>query len=378
MFRAFQFTMTAAILLVGSEAMAWSTSPIPGTAAAGHSAQGYAWKYWGSGVWDKWHSVAYGHTGGDVVKVARRQANNGSPAWSNWVIETVDDTVNLLQGLSITVGKQDGTEFIAYVDVDTTTLKVARRVGGTAGNCGFLSQWDCETVTTVDAALTPSIEVRYDSVIQDYVIYVVYTTESSAGVRNLKYARKSGTNPWSIGTIKANTNKIRLASDAIALDGTTPHVAFAETSVGVQVSQFTGPSLSTWTTTLIDANGGGYPSMDIRSTRREIAYTNNTDLKSASWSSSSATWTVSTVDTSVQGTYLSLVIDDTFNPQIAYRKGDAPWLAKLGTSGWSTTGTVTPTAAGISPSLQLDTQPGTDKAILVHVNSSRVLHATDE
>jgi hypothetical protein len=378
MFRAFQFTMTAAILLVGSEAMAWSTLPLSGTAAAGHSAQGYALKDWGGGFWDKWHTVAYGHTGSDVVKVARRQANNAFPAWSNWVIETVDDSLNQLQGLSITIGKEYGTEFIAYVDVDTTTLKVARRVGNTAGNCGVFSQWDCETVTTVDAALTPSIEVTYDTSIQDYVIYIVYTTESSAGVRNLKYARKVGANPWSFGTIKANTNLIRLASDAIALDGTTPHVAFAETSVGVQVSRFTGPSLSTWTTTLIDANGAGYPSMDIKSPRREIAYKNNTDLKSASWNSSTATWTVSTVDTSIQGNYLSLVIDDTSNPQIAYSKSSTPFLAKLGTGGWSTTGTYTPGAAGISPSLQLDTQPATDKAIIVHVDSSRQLYVTDE
>ncbi|WP_437747594.1 hypothetical protein WMF39_22860 [Sorangium sp. So ce1504] len=379
MLRGIRFTMAAAVLLVGSEAMAWSTSPIPGTSAVGHTAQGYAWRDWGGGAWSKWHSVAYSDTTGDVVMVARREANVGFPfGWLPWVIETVDESVNFLNGLSMTIGKEDGTEFIAYVDVDTYRLKVARRVGGNAGNCGVLSQWDCETVDSVDVVRTPSIEVRYDSGIQDYIVYVVYTTETSAGVRSLKHARKTGGNPWFTGTIKANTNQIRLASDAIALDGGTPLVAFAESSVGVQVSRFVGPSLGTWTTTLIDANGGGYASMDARSLRREIVYTSNNDLKSASWSFLTGNWTVSTVDTAVQGSYLSLVIDDAFNPQIAYRKGSAPWLARRGTSGWSTTGTVTPTAAGYNPSLQLDTHPATDTAILIHMNSNRVMHVTDE
>ncbi|CAN94343.1 hypothetical protein predicted by Glimmer/Critica [Sorangium cellulosum So ce56] len=378
MLKGFRFTMAAAVLLVGSEAMAWSTSPIHGTGAVGHTAQGYAWKDWGGGAWSKWHSVAYGDTAGDIVMVARQEAHSGSPSgWLPWVIETVDGSVNFLDGLSMTIGKEDGTEFIAYVDVDTYRLKVARRVGGNAGNCGVLSQWDCETVDSVDVVRTPSIEVRYDSGIQDYVVYVVYTTETSSGVRSLKFARKTGGNPWYKATIKANTNHIRLASDAIALDGTTPFVAFAETSVGVQVSQNALP-FAIWTTTLIDANGGGYASMDARSGRREIAYTSNNDLKSASWSSSTATWTVSTVDTAVEGSYVSLVIDDALNPQIAYRKGSAPWLARLGTSGWSTMGTVTPHAAGFNPSLQLDTHAATDKAILVHCNSYHVVHATYE
>ncbi|WP_437539140.1 hypothetical protein WME79_23335 [Sorangium sp. So ce726] len=375
MFRGFQFTMAAAILLVGSEAMAWSTNTIPGASAAGHTAQGYAWRDWGGGAWTKWHSVAYGDTTGDVVKVARREANVGFPGgWLPWVVETVDESVDFLHGLSMTIGKEDGTEFIAYVDLDSSSLKVARRVGGNAGNCGVLSQWDCETVVSADAIRTPSIEVRFDSAIQNYVIHVVYTTETSAGVRSLKHAQKVGVGPWSIATIKANTNQIRLASDAIAIEGTAPFVAFAETSVGVQVSRFI-PALGSWTTTLIDANGGGYVSMDARSLRHEIAYTSNNELKSASWSFLTGAWTVSTVDTSVPGPYVSLVLDDAFNPQIAYTKSGAPWRAKRGTSGWSTTSTGT---AGFNASLQLDTHLATDNAILVHIGSSNVMYVTEE
>ncbi|WP_437678912.1 hypothetical protein [Sorangium sp. So ce131] len=41
-------------------------------------------------------------------------------------------------------------------------------------------------------------------------------------------------------------------------------------------------------------------------------------------------------------------------------------------------GTVTPTAAGWNPTLQVDTQPATDKAILVHMNDLGMLHVTDE
>ncbi|WP_104978196.1 hypothetical protein [Sorangium cellulosum] len=123
MFRGSQVAMAAAILLVGSEAMAWSTSTIPGTSAAGHTAQGYAWKDWGGGSWSKWHSVAYGTRTGDAVRVARRDANNAFPAWLPWVVETVDDSLWRLHGLSLAIGKQDGTEFVAYVDASPSTAR---------------------------------------------------------------------------------------------------------------------------------------------------------------------------------------------------------------------------------------------------------------
>ncbi|WP_159396769.1 hypothetical protein [Sorangium cellulosum] len=134
-------------------------------------------------------------------------------------------------------------------------------------------------------------------------------------------------------------------------------------------------------TTVVDPNGGESVSMDIRSNRREIAYVSGTPgnlvLKSASWSVLTGLWPLSTVDTSV-APFASVVLDDALDPHIAYRKASAPWRAKPVVGGWSTVGTVTPTAAGWNPTIQVDTRPATDKSILVHMNDFGVLQVTDE
>ncbi|WP_437963762.1 hypothetical protein WMF04_29030 [Sorangium sp. So ce260] len=382
MFRVSQLALAAAILLVGSEAMAWSTATISGTSGAGVTAQDYTWKDWGGGTWDKRHSVAYWDSASNAVKVARRDASSGFPAWSSWVTETVDSSLTGIDGISVALGKEDDAEFVAYVDDTTHSLKVARRVGGTAGNCGFLSQWSCETVVAADVVNSPSIAVRFDSVLDDYVVHVVYTFEPNSKETRLGYARKAGAAPWSTAVIKANAGFIRLASDAIALDGSAPFVAYDEDFVGVQVSQFLGPAVSNWVTTLVDANGGASASMDIKSNRREIAYTSGTAssiaLKHAWWSALTGSWTVSTVDTALGDWDASLVIDDALNTHIGYRKSNAPWRAKQVSGVWSTAGTVTPFAAGLRPTVQVDTQLSPDKTILVHSNSFGVIQITSE
>ncbi|XXY50109.1 hypothetical protein WME91_03030 [Sorangium sp. So ce269] len=328
--------------------------------------------------WAKWHSVAYGTRSGDRVEVARRGGTNALP-WIPWVLETIDDSLWRLHGLSIAIGKQDGAEFVAYVDAELGLLKVARRVGGNAGTCSGSSQWDCETVASANAIRSPSIAVSFDTTIQDHVVHVIYTVETNAGSRSLKYAQKIGGNPWSTGTIKASTNLIRLTSDAIALEGTTPFVAYGEPSVGVQVSRLAGPSLSNWATTVVDPNGGESVCMDIRSSRREIAHASGTSgnysLKSASWSA--GLWTLSTVDTSV-GPFASVVLDDALEPHIGYRKGGAPWRAKLAGGAWSTVGTIIPPAAGWNPTIQVDPRTAPDKAMLVHMDDIGMLHVTEE
>ncbi|WP_437477260.1 hypothetical protein WME75_27930 [Sorangium sp. So ce1014] len=72
------------------------------------------------------------------------------------------------------------------------------------------------------------------------------------------------------------------------------------------------------------------------------------------------------------------MIDDALNTHIGYRKSNAPWRAKQASGVWSTAGTVTPFAAGLRPTIQVDTQLSPDKTILVHSNSFGVIQITSE
>lgn len=54
-------------------------------------------------------------------------------------------------GISVAIAPEGDTELVAYVDSTNHRLRVARRAGGSAGNCGSLSQWGCNCLDATPA-----------------------------------------------------------------------------------------------------------------------------------------------------------------------------------------------------------------------------------
>jgi hypothetical protein len=371
MLKILQTTTLAAILLAGSNAMAWSTTTISGPGwPVGKNVQRYAWRDLGGGAWQKWNNVAFAENSGGL-SIARRSASNTSSAWSSWTVEDIDTTTHDIVGFSGAIGIQNGAEFVSYADESTGDLMFARRVGSGAGNCFSGSNWDCVTLVSTPAGqrvIESSIGVVYDDSIQDYAIHIVYHRyDGNTGLSSLWYARKLGGAAWSTALIR-NTAFMTLGPDALAMVGYSPVVAYGETGQGLRVSEFQGPAMGDWDTTTVDSTASVfYASMDTSLLTREIAYLvgSPVNLKAARYNWISGSWSKTTVDTGVENE-VSVAFDGNGDPHIGYKKGGLPRRAKQVSGVWGTETADSTSNTGYGLSIQIDTQLAVEKAILVH------------
>ncbi|PCC73619.1 hypothetical protein SAMN02745121_07368 [Nannocystis exedens] len=361
--RILQSLLFATVTLTAAEAWAWPTTPISGVNYAESEVQGYAWKDQGSGAWTKWNSVAYRDSNVGDLKIARRSATSASPSWSAWSLETIDNSANDVgRGASIAIDA-DGVEYVSYVDSTGERLKVARRVGGGAGNCFAGSNWDCDTLVFGGVTDQTAIGLTFDAATLQHTVHVIFVKED-AGVHDLWYARKIGTGSWTTAWIR-ETNNVWLAPDALAFtSGNLPRVAYGESLEGIRLSVFVGPAQGNWTTSTIDANGTGPASLAIRSFVQNIAYRSATgDLRFAERNIFTNSFVLSTVTNT--GHDISLALDDDLDPHISFGTAGAAKRAVRKSGTW-TIDTADASAAGYGTSIKIDTQPAIDRALVVH------------
>ena len=323
---------------------------------------------------DKWNSVLYSDFSTGDLKIARRSATNVSPTWSAWSIETIDNGAYNIAGWSLALDG-DGVEHVSYGDTTNHNLKFARRVGGGTGNCFAGSNWDCATLASTNVSGQTAIGLSYDAQTQQYTTHIVFA-RSVNGTPALWSARKIGSGSWSTAWIR-DSNAISLGPEALAFAGTNPRVAYGEAGVGLRLSRYQGPNQGDWSTTTIDASGGGIASMASKGLLAHyITYVSGGDLKFASYNFVSGTWPLSTIDTSVS--YHSIAIDDDLVPHISYRQSDVPKRAKRPSSTWVIDTADSTIYTGYSPSIEIDSQPATDTAIVTHGNGFGTIRVSAE
>ncbi|MCY1061651.1 hypothetical protein [Nannocystis sp. SCPEA4] len=363
----------AAVLFTGSEALAWPTTTISGTGTASSPMQsGYAWKDQGGGAWTKWNSVVYRDQAINDLKIARRSATNIGPTWGAWSVETIDNGAYDVGSVSLAMDG-NGVEYVSYVDTTSKNLKFAKRVGGGAGNCFSGSDWDCATLVFGTVGQT-AIGVSFDEQTQQNTIHIVYTRVDQ-GVVDLWHARKIGSGSWSTAWIR-ETNAIWLGPEALGFYGTTPRVAYGEAGVGLRYTRYQGPNQGDWVTSTIDASGGSYASLVGKGLGQYIAYLSGSDLKFASWNFLFGTWALSTIDTSAS--YQSLAVDDDFVPHIGYKKSNVPMRAKRPSTTWVIDTADSTFNTGYMTSIEIDSQPATDTAIVTHTNGFGTIRVSAE
>lgn len=244
------------------------------------------------------------------------ETTGGLTPGQGWVFETVDPEGAVGHNTALAYDPT-GNPSIAYVELNTGTLKFARRAG---------PSWQIETVDTT--GLSSPVDLAYDPAGKPCIAY---------GWGKLKFACKTGTS-WKVQTVEKQSAYNDVVSLAFSPATGYPAISYRNIAPGgLKLARWTG---SAWATEFVSSGGAGrYNSLafDVNG-NPSIAYADDVDgdgyldtLKFARWSGSS--WQIQVVESG--GIYASLAYDPaTGQPSISHGYYPNGRFARWNGSSW--------------------------------------------
>lgn len=248
-------------------------------------------------------------------------------ASSAWTCTSVQ-TVNLSGRWASLAYDASGTPWISYLDSSAGSLRVARYVGGSSGNCDSTA-WSCTTVASSGNVLGSHTSIAFDAV---QAPWVSYYDETAGDLSVARYVGSSGTgctsSAWTCTAIETTNDVGQFTSIAFDPSGAAWISYYDVTGQNLRVAQYvassgTGCASSAWTCTAVETTNsvGTDTSIAFDSAGKAwVTYFDDTndDLRLARYVGSGGTgcataaWSCTSVDTGGStGSDSSIAFDDT-------------------------------------------------------------------